>query len=152
MNRGRRTFCLSLMLSLVIRTAAFAAETATTGTMKVMSADRTHMFDIEIADEPNERSRGLMHRETLPEDHGMLFIYPRDQRASFWMKNTLIPLDMLFISSDGRILQIARETTPFSLEPVRSRDPVRAVLEINGGLSDRLGIAAGDTVTLFREN
>jgi uncharacterized membrane protein (UPF0127 family) len=74
----------------------------------------------------------------------MLFLFPELARVSFWMKNTYIPLDLLFIGDDGTVLQITRETEPFSLAPIPSERPARAVLEINGGASDRLGIAVGD--------
>jgi uncharacterized membrane protein (UPF0127 family) len=77
----------------------------------------------------------------------MLFIYPAPRIASFWMKNTRIPLDMLFIDADGEITSIARETVPFSLTPVRSTEPVKFILEIDGGDADRLGIAVGDRMT-----
>ncbi len=141
---------MGLCAALLTASAAFA-ETPGNGVVTIASGDRTHSFAIEIADEPNERSVGLMNRPFMAEDAGMLFIYPREQFASFWMKNTLIPLDMLFISNDGRILQVAREAVPLSLTPIRSTQKVRAVLEINGGLAERLGIDVGDTVTLYRE-
>lgn len=128
------------------------AETPSFGVIEIQSGTQTHRFEIEIADEPNERARGLMHRTFLPDDHGMLFIYPREQMASFWMKNTLISLDMLFITNSGTIVKIAPRTTPGSLDPVRSDQVVRAVLEINGGLAEALSIVAGDKVKLFRRN
>ncbi len=95
---------------------------------------------------PQERSRGLMERRELAADAGMLFDYGNERFVSFWMKNTLIPLDMLFIKSDGRIARIAERTTPLSLVAVPSGEAVRAVLEVNGGTADRLGIAPGDRV------
>ena len=118
--------------------------------IEVASGEARHRFTVEIADDVQERSRGLMFRQSMAEDAGMLFIYPTERVASFWMKNTYIPLDMLFIASDGTILQIAPMTEPHSLVPVRSDAPVRAVLEINGGLSGTLGIEPGDTVALYR--
>jgi uncharacterized membrane protein (UPF0127 family) len=83
----------------------------------------------------------------MADDAGMLFDFGRDERASFWMRNTYIPLDMLFIKADGTIESIAERTTPLSERSVPSKGPVRYVLEINGGLSDRLGIEAGDKVS-----
>lgn len=118
--------------------------------VEIASDGTRHRFTVEIADDATERARGLMFRRSMAEDAGMLFVYPSDRVASFWMKNTYIPLDMLFIANDGTILQIAAMTEPHSLMPVRSDAPVRAVLEINGGLSEALGIAPGDTVTLYR--
>ena len=120
------------------------------GIVEIASTGGQHRFTVEIADEAAERSRGLMFREHLDPDAGMLFIYPRAQFASFWMKNTYIPLDMLFIADDGTIMQIAPQVPPHTLESVRSESPVRAVLEINGGRAADLGIAVGDRVTLYR--
>ncbi len=127
--------------------AGFArAETASVGSLTIETASQVHAFRIEIADEPAERSRGLMFRDSLAEDAGMLFIYPSPRIASFWMKNTEISLDMLFIDAQGMIDSIARETTPFSLKPVKSDGEVLSVFEISGGQADALGIAVGDTV------
>ena len=122
------------------------AETPSEGNLFLKTDSAVHSFKIEIADEPGERSRGLMYRESLDEDAGMLFIYPTPRIASFWTKNTLIPLDMLFIDRSGTIVTIAAETTPHSLSPVVSDAPVIAVLEIDGGDAARLGIDVGDTV------
>jgi len=104
-------------------------------------------FQVEIADDPRERAVGLMFRRAMPADAGMLFDFMEEQPASFWMRNTYIPLDMIFIKSDGTIDSIGERTTPLSERSVPSKGPVRFVLEINGGLSDRLGIEAGDRVT-----
>ena len=100
-------------------------------------------FAVEVADEPGERELGLMHRESLPDFAGMLFVFERPGRVSFWMKNTLIPLDMLFIDERGVVRRIARETTPLSLEAVPGGDDILQVLEINGGMSDVLGLGEG---------
>ena len=103
-------------------------------------------FMIEIANTPELRTIGLMHRSNLPASHGMLFDFSRTAPVSMWMKNTLIPLDMLFIRADGIIANIAERAVPGSLTPINSHGPVRSVLEINGGVSARLGIKAGDKV------
>jgi uncharacterized membrane protein (UPF0127 family) len=87
-----------------------------------------------------------MHRQSLAPDRGMIFPYDQPRPASFWMKNTLIPLDMIFVRSDGTIARIAAETVPLSLEPVPSLEPVAAVLEIAGGRAAELGIQPGDRV------
>lgn len=105
-----------------------------------------YRFDVELAETPAQQAQGLMFRENLASDAGMLFLFREDRRASFWMKNTLIPLDMLFIHRDGRIESIQRNTEPLSTRSVSSEGPVAAVLEINGGLSSRLGIRPGDRV------
>lgn len=104
------------------------------------------MFTVEIADTEDLRERGLMFRQRLPEDRGMLFDFGQPRIAAMWMKNTYIPLDMLFIRSDGTIAYIAERTVPKSLEVIGVREPVRAVLELAGGVSAKLGIRAGDRV------
>ncbi len=103
-------------------------------------------FKVEIARSLDEQARGLMFRESLAADAGMIFPMVPLREASFWMKNTLIPLDMIFIRSDGSIARIEPETTPQSLEPVPSGEPVAAVLEIAGGQAAKQGISEGDTV------
>ncbi len=120
--------------------------------LEIASKTGVHHFAVEFAATPEQTSRGLMFRKELPDGHGMLFDFKRDGEVSMWMKNTLIPLDMLFIRSDGRIHRIAENTVPHSLTPIPSGGPVRAVLEIAGGTSRKLGIAAGDRVAhpLFR--
>lgn len=104
-------------------------------------------FAVELADDPQERARGLMYRRAMADEHGMLFDFGAEQPASFWMANTYIPLDMLFIKADGTVESIAERTTPLSTRGVPSKGPVRYVLEINGGLSDELGIKPGDKVS-----
>lgn len=108
---------------------------------------KVHTFSIEVAQSPEEQERGLMFRDSLPENGGMIFPLQPPRIASFWMKNTVIPLDMLFIRSDGTIARIAPETTPYSLEPVTSLEPVSAVLELAGGKAAKLGIAEDDKVS-----
>ena len=103
-------------------------------------------FQVEMALTSEEQRIGLMFRPAMPLDSGMLFVFPRPRIASFWMRNTLIPLDMLFIAADGTVLSIAERTETQSDRSYRSIAPVRAVLEINGGLSSLLGIAPGDRV------
>ena len=105
-----------------------------------------HAFTVELADTPQARAIGLMHRTAMATDHGMLFDFGAPRPVSMWMKNTLIALDMLFIQSDGRIVNIAADTTPHSLQPVHSRGRVKAVLELNAGTAKALGIAPGDWV------
>lgn len=106
---------------------------------------RAH-FSVVIADDPSERARGLMYVESLGMLEGMLFVYPEPQSVTFWMKNTLIPLDMLFLDPDGRILTLHENAIPLDETTIGGGDGVKAVLEINGGLADRLGIGLGDRV------
>jgi uncharacterized protein len=110
------------------------------------ATDAEHEFDVEIATSQIQVSYGLMFTEELAEDVGMLFIFPQSGMLTFWMKNTFIPLDMIFISADGRIINIAANAKPFSTDMQRAAAPAKAVLEINGGLAEKLGIQPGDRV------
>jgi uncharacterized protein len=103
-------------------------------------------FVVEIAADYSSRMRGLMFRKEMAPDAGMLFEFPDDHFRSFWMKNTILPLDMLFIRADGTISSIAENAKPFSEDVITSREPVRAVLEINAGRSVALGLKAGEKV------
>ncbi len=103
-------------------------------------------FEVEVARTPAQRAQGLMFRDRLAADAGMLFLYPRDQAVSMWMKNTLLPLDMLFIAADGRIVAIVERAVPLSTAAISSGEAVRSVLELNGGASARLGLEPGDRV------
>lgn len=105
-----------------------------------------HTFSVELARTEEEQARGLMYRTSLPRDGGMLFPMSPPRQATFWMKNTLIPLDMIFIRADGTIARIAANTVPETLDLVDSGEPVAAVLEIAGGGAARQGISAGDRV------
>lgn len=108
------------------------------------AAGGSYTFSVEIADDADARARGLMHRTELARDAGMLFVYDPPQETAFWMKNTPLPLDILFADEAGVIISIARRTTPFSIRSIPSGGVVRGVLEINGGLSDELGVTEGD--------
>jgi uncharacterized membrane protein (UPF0127 family) len=127
---------------------AFAAPVWPAGkqTLEITSKGGVHVFSVEIADNDAERAKGLMYRKDLPEGQGMLFDFHREQEVSFWMQNTYIPLDMVFIRADGRILRIAENTEPLSTRLIPSGGPVRAVLEVIGGTTRKLGIAPGDRV------
>lgn len=110
------------------------------------ASGRAYTFHVELALTPAQQMRGLMYRESMAADAGMLFVFPDEGTRHFWMKNTLIPLDMLFIAGDGRIVNIGANTVPLSEAGVSSTGPALAVLEINGGLSAMLGIHPGDLV------
>jgi len=114
--------------------------------LTITSGGKVHKFTVEVAKTPEEQATGLMNRSDLAHDRGMVFPFDPPRGASFWMKNTLIPLDMIFVRSDGTIANIATNTVPLSLEPVFSEGTVGAVLEIAGGRSDELGIKPGDKV------
>jgi uncharacterized membrane protein (UPF0127 family) len=100
-------------------------------------------FSVELADTGAERAQGLMLRESLPMSGGMLFVYGAPQRASFWMKNTLIPLDMIFADPSGRVTRVHSNAIPGDETPIDGGEGVSAVLEINGGLAAKLGIGPG---------
>ena len=122
------------------------AQAAETSSLSIDSSKGPQSFNVELATTPSQMELGLMYRQSLPADAGMLFVYPAEQSVAFWMKNTLIPLDMLFIGADGHIRRIVERTIPLSTNPIPSGDPVRAVLEINGGAAEKLGIHTGDMV------
>jgi hypothetical protein len=123
-------------------------------TLEIAGKTGVHVFTIELAETDAERQKGLMYRKKLPVGQGMLFDFHRDQDVAMWMQNTYIPLDMLFIQGDGRILRIAEETEPLSTRVISSGGPVRAVLEVIGGTARKLGIAPGDRVAhpIFKPN
>lgn len=113
--------------------------------LTIRAANGPHLFTVEVARTQEEQARGLMYRTSLAADRGMIFPFDPPQDASFWMKNTLIPLDMIFIRGDGSIARIAT-AQPQSLDPVGAAEPIAAVLEIRGGHAAELGIRAGDRV------
>lgn len=123
-----------------------AGQEARAVALTIRSGGKLHRFDVEVARTPEEQSKGLMFRKELPPDGGMLFLFDPPQVASFWMKNTVIPLDMIFIRPDGTIAHIAANTEPYSLQPVSSGQLNSAVLEIAGGRAAELGIAENDRV------
>ena len=109
-----------------------------------------HLFTVEWAVEPAERSCGLMFREEMAADHGMVFDFQAERPVSFWMRNTYISLDMVFIRDGGEVLNVAENTTTLSDESVPSAGPVRYVLELIAGTADRIGLEPGDTIDLDR--
>ena len=109
-------------------------------------AGATHVFNVEIADNQRTRAKGLMFRKEMASDGGMLFLFPRQQMLSFWMKDTPLPLDIIFIDREGEVVHIARDTKPFSLAPISSQLPSLGALEVNAGTSDALSIDVGDVI------
>lgn len=114
--------------------------------LSISSNGKQHDFTVELAATAEEQGRGLMFRTDLAPDRGMIFPFSRARMASFWMKNTVIPLDIIFVRNDGTIESIAANTTPYSLDPVESGEPVTAVLELAGGRAAELAIEPGDKV------
>jgi uncharacterized protein len=122
------------------------ARAAGEATLEIVSKTGVHAFAVELATNETERARGLMFRKELPEGRGMLFDFQSDQPVAFWMHNTYISLDMIFIRGDGSILRIAENTEPLSDRLVPSGGPVRAVLEVIAGTAHKFGIAPCDHV------
>ena len=114
--------------------------------LTIETAHGVQRFHVEIADNNAEREQGLMYRRSMGADHGMLFDFNPPQQVSFWMHNTFLPLDIIFIGQDGRILNIAANATPFSDDNIPSAGPVRGVLELNAGRAAALDILPGDRV------
>jgi uncharacterized membrane protein (UPF0127 family) len=114
--------------------------------LRIEAKGTTHPFRVEVAATPEARTRGLMYRDHLAEDAGMLFVWPRSQPVRMWMKNTLVPLDMLFLDDAGRIVGVVERAVPHDLTPLGPDRPVRAVLELAGGTVRRLGLAEGQRV------
>jgi uncharacterized membrane protein (UPF0127 family) len=117
-----------------------------TSELTIVSATGPHRFTVEVAETPAQMEQGLMFRRTMAPDAGMLFDYKQPTMATMWMRNTLIPLDMLFVDAQGRIVNIQERAVPQSLDVIAATAPVRAVIELNGGTVARLGIAPGDRV------
>ncbi len=140
---------LAPAFALVMGAAALSSQSAhaqSVTPLTIQSGGKAHNFNVELADTEEERQTGLMFRESLPKDGGMLFDFGNPQPAAIWMKNTLIPLDILFIDTDGTVLAIARNAVPHSLRQISPGVPVKGVLEINGGAAAELGINPGDMV------
>jgi uncharacterized membrane protein (UPF0127 family) len=133
----------ALYLIAVGRTPGFGADP---DTLEIVSKTGVHVFSVELAVTEEQRARGLMYRRSLPEGQGMLFKFEPDQVIQMWMRNTYIPLDMIFIRSDGRISRIAENTKPESDNIISSGAPARGVLEVIAGTARKLGIAPGDKV------
>jgi uncharacterized membrane protein (UPF0127 family) len=145
MSRLRPLVALLFLLALIPGARAELAVFAKS-TLTIDTASGPQRFTVELAQTPQQQEQGLMFRRSLPADAGMLFDFGSTQPATFWMKNTLIPLDMLFIAADGRVADIHERAVPLSEATILSKVPVRAVLELNGGTVSRLGIHLGDVV------
>lgn len=145
----RLILALGFLLPLLLPEGGQASVAAEIAELRIEPAGRggkTHIFKVEAAVTPETRALGLMFRREMAADSGMLFDFGQNQPVSMWMKNTLIPLDMLFIDAEGRVVNIAERTVPGSLAGIASNGPVRFVLEVNGGTAARLGLKPGDRV------
>jgi len=122
------------------------ASAADTDTLILETASGEHRYTVEIASSDRERAKGLMFRRSLPETGGMIFIYDPPQPVAMWMRNTYISLDMIFIAPDGTVRRIETNTEPFSTDIIPSGGAVAAVLELNAGEADKVGLKPGDRV------
>ena len=141
-------FCL-LIATMVAMMGALSAQTEIKmrrDTLILHTASGDHRIDIEVAESDREQQRGLMFRQSLGDNEGMLFPYPTPREITMWMRNTFISLDMIFIRGDGTILRIATDTEPFSDTIIPSQGEATAVLEMKAGSARRLGIKPGDRV------
>lgn len=133
------------LMGVACAAAAFAQTGAATATL------RGHTFSIELATTPAEQTHGLMERTSMPANHGMLFVFADAEPRTFWMKNTLIPLDIVFFNNDRRVVAIQADAKPCRADPCKlypSDAPARYVLELNAGTTRRLGLHKGDAMTL----
>jgi uncharacterized protein len=141
-----RVLAVALVLALAGGSAQAQLQQFEHASLAIDTAKGAQRFNIELALTSAQQEQGLMYRRALAPDAGMLFIFPASEQAGFWMKNTLIPLDMLFIAADGRVADIHERAVPLSEANIVSKVPVRAVLELNGGTVERLGLAPGNLV------
>lgn len=154
MSTSRRSFLqgvLGSMMAVVLaqaecRAAASGLEPFPVSSVVILSRTGAHRFNVELAETALQRMQGLQGRRTLDADAGMLFLFDSQSAATMWMKDTYIPLDMLFLDAGGSIVAVARDTRPMSLQPLRAPAPVKAVLELNAGTVERLGIEVGHRV------
>jgi uncharacterized protein len=145
-----RRAVLLLLISVLTYQAPFSLadelQQFPTSELMIVSATGRHRFKVEVAQTQAQMTQGLMFRRSLAPDAGMLFDYREPIPATMWMRNTLIPLDMLFVDAQGRIVNIHQRAVPQSLDVISAAAPVRAVIELNGGTAARLGIAPGDQI------
>ena len=142
----RRHVVLSGLLVAFTPAAYAQLQTFPKAELTIASASGSHKFTVEVATTPGQMEQGLMFRRSLAADAGMIFDYGVPSLAAMWMKNTLIPLDMLFVDAKGRIVNIRERAVPGSLDTIPAAGPVRATIELNGGTAARLGIKPGDKV------
>lgn len=149
---SRRTLAAGFAVALVASACAQKNDAAAQSAgavepLEIVTSDgKAHKFQVEIADTEPERQLGLMNRASMARDRGMLFKFEDEAPRSFWMRNTYIPLDIIYVASDGRIVSIAKMAQPLSDVSLPSDGPAKGVVEINGGLSDELNIRPGDRV------
>jgi uncharacterized protein len=146
-NNRLHAFRLAIIfaLALLFGAAGASAEPALQP-LEFITATGSHSFRVELADTPDERAKGLMNRRSMPRDRGMLFDFHVDGPVMMWMKNTYIPLDMVFVSRKGVVTNVAADAKPMSEEIISSGGPVYAVIELNAGVANEIGLKPGDEV------
>lgn len=145
-NVGLALFALAVLPMLAACAQEEGAPSAMTSPLTIVTGSGEHSFIVEVADTDEVRRQGLMFREEMAADAGMLFVFEQAQVITMWMRNTPLPLDMIFLSSEGRVVHIAENTVPFSDAVISSRFATSFVLEVNAGVSARIGLKAGDRV------
>ena len=148
LNVTRAALAALAIMSLLTMASAFGDTVFKHAGLKIETKSGPVALDVEVADTEQKREHGLMFRRSLPENGGMIFLFDDERTISMWMKNTYIPLDMVFIGDDWRIKHIARDTEPLSTDIISSVHPASRVLEIGGGQAAKLGLAPGDAVSL----
>jgi uncharacterized protein len=143
---GVRLWAALVFIVFLAASASVPTKSGELDSLQIATSTGRHAFQVEIADNDATRERGLMDRRYMAPDHGMLFEFDRDQPATFWMKNTYIPLDMIFIARSGVVTRIVANAEPLSERVIPSGGPCAAVLELNGGTSASIGLKVGDKV------
>jgi len=143
---GLRAGLLVVFVAVLVSFAPFGAQAASVQPLEIVTKSGVQVFSVEMATTEKEKETGLMYRKELPDGKGMLFDFSPEQQVSMWMKNTYIPLDMIFIRADGRILRIAENTEPMSTKIISSGGLAKGVLEVIAGTAQKYGITPGDRV------
>ncbi len=149
-NNVRAALAALVIFGFFIMPTAFGDVLFKPASLKIETKNGPVLLNVEVADTEAKREQGLMFRRSLSDDQGMIFLFEREHEITMWMKNTYLPLDMVFIGNDWRIRHIAYDAEPFSTEVISSVRPASRVLEIGGGQAKKLGLAVGDNVVLER--
>ncbi len=144
--RAAQNFLLLICAVVALLAITVAHAEPSDDVVRIVTSTGEHDIKVEVADTPMTRARGLMHRKSMPADRGMLFDFKVEGPVSMWMKNTYIPLDMVFIGRDGRVVGVAADAEPLSERIISSPAPAYAVLELNAGAARRISLAPGDQV------
>ena len=149
-NNVRAALAALVILSFFIMPSAFGDVLFKPASLKIETRNGPVLLNVEVADTEAKREQGLMFRRSLSDDHGMIFLFGGEHEITMWMKNTYIPLDMVFIGNDWRIRHIVYDAEPFSTDVISSMLPASRVLEIGAGQAKKLGLAVGDSVVLHK--